>query len=241
MTKDRVLAFGVEPSDAKYRLRLARYVDLADRLERLAANRPAESPALRVLDVGCGKGRLRAFCGEGAAQFDWHGLDFQDWRLARAKEAGGYMLVQGDLCRGLPYTDGTFDAVVCSQVLEHLDDLTVPLAEMHRVLRPGGTLFLSLPTFPPLVAGAATAVLSVLRRRESFRRKWKGHVRFFSTFAIRGLLRSYALRELSGQRLLSVKALENSRLFYRLNRFLADLLPFLAVEVTAEATKPEEE
>jgi SAM-dependent methyltransferase len=46
----------------------------------------------------------------------------------------------------LPFTDGAFDAIVCSEVLEHIRAPQIALAEMHRVLKPGGKLLLSTPS-----------------------------------------------------------------------------------------------
>lgn len=51
----------------------------------------------------------------------------------------------GDLVRGLPFPDWTFDSVLCSQVLEHVPDPVAAVHEIARVLRPGGTLILSVP------------------------------------------------------------------------------------------------
>jgi SAM-dependent methyltransferase len=47
--------------------------------------------------------------------------------------------------RVLPFPDGSYDGVLCTQVLEHVADTVVFLAEIQRVLKPGGTLLISLP------------------------------------------------------------------------------------------------
>ncbi len=230
------LAFGVERSDATYRLRLARYVDIAERLARLCSARPDA----RILDLGCGKGRLRAYCSGLPAGVEWHGFDLQEWRLAEAAAAGGYFLSRGSLLDGLPYAAGSFDAVACVQVLEHLEDPYSPLREVRRVLKPGGTFLLSLPVFPPGAAALASVAMSAARLSKRVRDRLEGgHVRFFSTLSVRRLLRDFRIEGISGQRLLSVKALENYRFFWKLNRFLGNLLPFLSVEVTAEAVVPD--
>lgn len=52
--------------------------------------------------------------------------------------------VQADALR-LPFADGTFDAVVCCETLQYVADAVVALREMHRVLRRGGSLVISLP------------------------------------------------------------------------------------------------
>jgi SAM-dependent methyltransferase len=53
--------------------------------------------------------------------------------------------VVADVQRGLPFPDASFDHVFAVHVLEHLDDLLVALRELHRVLRPGGTLHVLCP------------------------------------------------------------------------------------------------
>lgn len=86
----------------------------------------------RVLDAGAGYGAWRPVlreCGRAVA------VDFS---------AGERPDVAADL-KSLPYPDDTFDAVFCSQVLEHEREPTALLAELHRVSKPGGTLVLTAP------------------------------------------------------------------------------------------------
>ena len=47
--------------------------------------------------------------------------------------------------RGLPFNDNTFDEILCEQTLEHVNDLIFCMNEIHRVLKPGGILKLSVP------------------------------------------------------------------------------------------------
>jgi SAM-dependent methyltransferase len=230
--KSERLAFGVEPNPAAFRLRLARYVDLAERIARLSRGRAAP---LRLLDLGVGKGRLKAFYPPDGPPVDWTGVDIQDWRLREAGRVGGWSLVKGDGAR-LPFRAGAFDAVVCCQVLEHFDDPVRVLREARRVLPEGGTLLLSVPVFPPGAAAAAAFGVRCLRAIPWIRRRWRGHVRFFSARALRRLVApSFAVRDVRGFRLLSVLFLENFRSYYRLNAWLGRRFPSLAVEVNCEA------
>src|SRR5687768_10846049 len=57
----------------------------------------------------------------------------------------GELSAVADLLSGLPFPDEAFDTVVCSQVLEHVPEPQAALAEITRVLAPGGTLLLSAP------------------------------------------------------------------------------------------------
>jgi SAM-dependent methyltransferase len=110
----------------------------------------------RVLDAGCGGGGTALSLAE-EADFVV-GLDlearFRDsgTRLAREKGVDRVAFVQGDGAR-LPFADGTFDVVFSHSVLEHVASAQGYLGECHRVLRPGGVLYLSTAPYLSL-AGA---------------------------------------------------------------------------------------
>ncbi len=76
-----------------------------------------------------------------------------DGDLARERLGGGTDLRVADLARPLPYAAGAFDDVVASLVLHYLRDWAGPLAEIRRVLRPGGRLLVSVnhPVIFPVV------------------------------------------------------------------------------------------
>jgi SAM-dependent methyltransferase len=101
----------------------------------------------RVLDAGCGTGGfLAALCRQraGLALF---GLEWSAQAAARAAEKSGRPVVRGSI-NALPFADGCFDAVVSADVLCHeAVDPFVALAELHRVLRPGGRLVVNMPAF----------------------------------------------------------------------------------------------
>lgn len=103
-------------------------------------------PGERILDCGCGMGfYLRTL--STLARADYTGLDGNAETLAFTREAlagRGIPLTRGDVLR-LPYADASFDKVLLSEVLEHLPDDRQGLAELRRVLRPGGTLALTVP------------------------------------------------------------------------------------------------
>ncbi len=103
---------------------------------------------LSILDVGCGSGTDSAVLGGAGA--DVVGIDLTTSDLRHASPGGP--LVCGD-GRQLPFPSASFDAVICSNVLEHTpgpDDL---LREMVRVVRPGGWLWVSWTNWYSPVGG----------------------------------------------------------------------------------------
>jgi glycogen synthase len=98
----------------------------------------AERPALDVLDVGCGPGRLLAPL---AGCHRVTGCDVSPEMLAEARRRcpPGVRLVRAD-ARRLPFADGAFDALIALDLLAHLPHLADALRELARVVRAGGTL-----------------------------------------------------------------------------------------------------
>ena len=113
-------------------------------------------PATRVLDAGCGEGVLVE---EFAARLAIEGIDaaYTSPRVRR-----------GSLT-ALPYTDGSFDRALCLDVLEHLtfEDQPKALAELHRILRPGGELLVSVPNLAHLQSRVQFALRGRLIRTAS--------------------------------------------------------------------------
>ncbi len=114
--------------------------------QRTAANEAAFftamlQPAMALLDVGCGPGTLTAGLARHVGSVV--GLDADGEQVARAQvNAAGVpnaTFQQGDASH-LPFADATFDAVFAHTLLQHLQDPTAALREMHRVLKPGGVL-----------------------------------------------------------------------------------------------------
>jgi SAM-dependent methyltransferase len=110
--------------------------EYADQILPLAAAELAGSR--RVLDVGCGDGQVTRL----ALTLD--GVDLAvgvdpTWnQISVAAERGGTSGVARALADALPFADGSFDAVVACLVFEHIDEVDEAIAEVARVLAPGG-------------------------------------------------------------------------------------------------------
>jgi SAM-dependent methyltransferase len=131
----------------------------------------------RILDAGCGEGRHCL----GALERGAHvvGLDLDRNALnagahnvrERAEKCGRLgAMIRGDTLR-LPFADGAFDKVICSEVMEHVHDYRAAARELARVTRPGGWLAVTIPT--------ATSEHLYLRVGDDYFESPGGHIRIF--------------------------------------------------------------
>jgi SAM-dependent methyltransferase len=111
------------------------------------------------------------------------GLDVDAAALAKA-EALGIEPVQADVEQPLPFDNASFDAVVAGELLEHLQFPDALVAEIHRVLRPGGVIAGSVPN-----AFRLQGRLRFLRGRPP--EDDPTHLRMFSPEALRELLAGF--------------------------------------------------
>ena len=113
----------------------------------------------RLLDLGCGGGR-HAFeahrRGAHTVAFDRNGGDVKDaaamlaaMRLEGEAPADALGAAVNGEALSLPFADGAFDRVIVAEVLEHVPEHGAAVAELARVLRPGGTLAVTVPRWFP--------------------------------------------------------------------------------------------
>jgi SAM-dependent methyltransferase len=95
----------------------------------------------RVLDAGAGDAPYREL---------FRHCDYVTTDWTRSVHAGARSADVIASLAELPIADASFDAVVCTQVLEHVCDPRAVVAELHRVLRPGARLWLTVPLVWPL-------------------------------------------------------------------------------------------
>ena len=104
---------------------------------------PHLKPGLRVLDFGCGPGTISVGLAKAVHPGELHGIDMEASQIEMARAAaaaGGHdnaSFRTGDVT-ALPFEDDSFDVAHCHAVLMHVPDTQAVLAEVKRVLKPGG-------------------------------------------------------------------------------------------------------
>lgn len=126
-------------------------------LEQLRRPRPRS-----ILDVGCGTGMLASRLAEALPRTRVVGCDFSRGMLRQAlARSSTVRWVRGDAGQ-LPFADASFDVVVSTEAFHWFPDQVTALAELHRVLVPGGRLLLELIHPPWSVVSEAMLRLSTL-------------------------------------------------------------------------------
>jgi ubiquinone/menaquinone biosynthesis C-methylase UbiE len=115
---------------------------------RWLEKRLAEIPAgRRILDAGAGELRNKALC----SHLDYTSQDLCEYRgdgNGSALQTGRWDTSKIDIVSNIiaiPAPDASFDAVLCSEVLEHVPDPVAVLRELARLLKPGGSMILTAP------------------------------------------------------------------------------------------------
>ena len=141
----------------------------------------------RVLDLGCGEGRhvISAYL---EAKVESIGVDLsvRDLQTTREKfrdfeqtdDSGRLFALASANALELPFADNSFDKVICSEVLEHIPDYQGALAEIQRVLKPGGLFCASVPRrWPEKICWALS---------DAYHQVPGGHIRIFRAGELRG-------------------------------------------------------
>jgi len=113
-------------------------------LEAALAKIPAGG---RILDAGAGEQQFRRFC----SHLDYVSQDFAQYDGGASDTAGLHSAwdtsrtdIISDIT-AIPEPDGAFDAVMCTEVIEHVPDAVAAIGELARLVRPGGYLILTAP------------------------------------------------------------------------------------------------
>jgi SAM-dependent methyltransferase len=150
-------------------------------------------PGERLLDVGCGAGRhayegVRR--GGRVVAYDLDAAEVKDTAtvleaLETPPGGGTGWAVNGDALH-LPFPDGAFDRVIAAEVLEHIRADEAAMGELARVLRPGGSVAVTVPRWGPELANWALS--------DAYHSVPGGHLRIYRERTLVGRLRGVGLR-----------------------------------------------
>lgn len=141
--------------------------------------------ARTVLDLGCGNGRASRLLADAGKRVV--GLEISSVALRKAATVGALgaiWYVEGSCEAPLPFRSESIDAVYWTEVIELLVDPQVAVAECRRVLRPGGTLFVSAP-YHGWVKNMLIASMAFERHFDPV----GPHIRFFTPHSLASLMR----------------------------------------------------
>lgn len=160
--------------------------------------------SINMLDVGCGEGRHIFGVMQEYPNIKCTGLDMDDKSLEKAREGYEYFEslsnVGANFTKGsayaLPFEDNFFDLIVCSEVLEHLHEYNNAVKEIHRVLKPGGKFYASVPAYWP---EKVCWILST-----DYQNQPGGHLRIFNENQLINEIKDSGFRFLSSDRFHSI-------------------------------------
>lgn len=142
----------------------------------------ALAPGSAILDVGCGDGIVVASL---VGSYEFSGVDGDEVQVALARERGINAVV-ADITN-LPFASASFDAAFAGEVIEHTFSPDKFLVEINRVLKPGGTLILTVPN----IRTAVGVAMLLCGYAPMFAARYRScHFRDFTERLIRAALRN---------------------------------------------------
>ena len=157
-----------------------------------------------MLDVGCGEGRHIFGIMQDYPLMKCIGLDMDNESLEKAEEGyeyfksiseAGVQFLKGS-AYSLPFPDESIDLIVCSEVLEHLHEYNDAVKEIHRVLKPGGKFYASVPaTWPEKICWKLS---------KEYQNQPGGHLRIFSQSGLISEIKESGFKFLSSEKFHSI-------------------------------------
>ena len=157
-----------------------------------------------MLDVGCGEGRHIFGVMQDYPQMKCVGLDMDNASLNKAEEGYQYFesisnagaeFIKGS-AYSLPFPDESIDLIVCSEVLEHLHEYNDAVVEIHRVLKPGGKFYASVPaSWPEKVCWSLS---------KDYQNQPGGHLRIFNQLELVSEIKETGFKFLSSEKFHSI-------------------------------------
>ncbi len=192
---------------------------------------PLIGKAGRVLDVGCLDGTI----GELLMQMgnDVYGLDASEPAIAKAV-GRGIQAQLGNVENEFPFENDSFDAVFAGEIIEHIFDVDMMLAQIFRVLKPGGHFVVTTPN----LAAFGRRLMLLLNRNPhieiSFTGDAAGHIRYFIKSTFFEILEKHGFQvEVFRSDIINFNASGSLK-----SEALAHLFPTLGKSLIVKAVKP---
>lgn len=232
-------AFGVEESPTKFPLSKSRFLRIASYIheEYLKRGRP-----IRILDIGCNDGTISLYCQRLKTPVEFFGIDI----LPEKREAclkRGYRSVALEDIRNCPfdYPENFFNIVICSHILEHLEEPAALLKKLNKILQKDGLLLASVPAGPRICIlwrQYVTPLYNRLSRHEECRKRF-GHVSFFTLADVKKLFSDNAFKTeaICGDYFIRARGffLENYQWWFDFNQWCGKVIPSLCGQVTLKS------
>jgi 2-polyprenyl-3-methyl-5-hydroxy-6-metoxy-1,4-benzoquinol methylase len=142
------------------------------------------APNATVLDVGCGNGLISISMGK--AGYNVYGIDISDKAIEKANAKNTLPNVKFDVVSAEEFAGShtQYDAVVCSEVLEHLHDPGQLLKVLHRSLKDNGILIVTVPNGKGLRESLITKPVIALQKKNNW--QWRALQKFKSALGYKG-------------------------------------------------------
>ncbi len=144
--------------------------------------------SVKLLDFGCGSGVFSDFFH--SRGYNTTGVDISETVIKRNRERFpqvNFHCVRGD--QGLPYPDGMYGAIFCSEVIEHVYDVQFIFSEFSRLLRPGGLLILTTPYHGKI----KNVIIALFYFERHFDPTWQ-HIRFWTKKSLSQVCSAHGLK-----------------------------------------------
>ena len=157
------------------KINVARYTEFTEVVDIKRLNFIADAiqsnckPGAKILDVGCGNGNIAR--GIGSLGYEVTGIDFSEDAIKYAKAKNTLQNVHFKVCSAEEVeSDENFDAVICSEVLEHLHQPEILVTQLNAILRKGALLIATVPN------GVGPRELLITRPVQKMSNTWMGKV-----------------------------------------------------------------
>ena len=150
------------------------------------------SETLKVLELGCGAGQFIRAIKKLCPTCECHGVDISKEALSIARNTHDDVLYELSEESRLPYADLSFDTVFIFDVLEHVENPSAIVSEVHRILKPEGIFYAFVPCEGDLTS--MWNFLEFIHLKRNLTKKHAGHINYFSRKTLLALFKELGFK-----------------------------------------------